>query len=119
MIRLILLISMITFAYTAPAYKGAIKFEQSDGSTFSGKLKGDEWFNWVEDKQGDIIKYNKKSKNYEYGVVKEVNGTLDLAPSDIKVGNKPAGSDLGKIDKKTLIKIWKEKKEKALKYKKD
>lgn len=119
MIKLILLVSMITFAYTAPAYKGPIKFEQSDSSTFSGKLKGDEWFNWVEDEQGDIIKYNKKSKNYEYAVVKEANGTLDLAPSNIKVGDKPEGSDLGKIDKNTLTKIWKQKKEKALKYKKD
>lgn len=126
MIKVILFVSMITFAFSAPAYKGSIKFQQNDGSTFSGKLKGDEWFNWIEDKQGDIIKYNKKSKNYEYAMIKEVNGTLDLVPSNIKVGNKP--KQLGnidstipgllKIDKKTLEKIWKQKKEKALKYKK-
>ncbi|MCO4844967.1 MAG: hypothetical protein KC427_03005 [Sulfurovum sp.] len=126
MIKLILFVSMISWAYSVPAYKGAIKFKQNDGSSFSGKLKGDEWFNWVEDKQGDIIKYNKESKNYEYGMIKEINGTLDLVPSSIKVGHKPkqssnSGSTLPsllKIDKKTLEKIWKQKKEKALKYKK-
>ncbi len=125
MIKLILFMSMITWAYTAPAFKGSIKFKQSDGSTFSGKLKGDEWFNWIEDKKGDIIKYNKKSKNYEYAMIKEVNGTLDLVPSSIKVGNKPKRSNgsestvenLLKIDKEVLRQIWKQKKEKALKYK--
>ena len=119
MIKLILLVSMITWSYAVPAFKGSIKFQQNDGSTFSGKLKGDEWFNWIEDKDGKIIKYNKKSKNYEYGVVEEINGTLDLVPSNIKVREEVEGSDLQKIDKKTLIMIWKQKKEKALKYKKD
>ena len=123
--KLILFVSIITFAFSAPAFKGSIKFKQNDGSTFSGNLKGDEWFNWVEDKHGDIIKYNKKSKNYEYAMVKEVNGSLDLVPSSIKVGNKPKLSngaettvaDSLKIDKEILKKIWKQKKEKAFKYK--
>lgn len=110
---------MIAFSYSAPAFKGSMKFKQVDGSTFSGNLKGDEWFNWIEDNQGDIIKYNKKSKNYEYGIVKEINNTLELVPSNVKVGDKVEGTSLGKIDKKTLIMIWKQKKEKALKYKKD
>ena len=127
MIKLILFVCMITWTYSAPAFKGSIKFKQNDGSTFSGRLKGDEWFNWIEDKHGDIIKYNKKSKNYEYGVIKEINGTLDLVPSSIKVGNKPKQSisadgtipNVLKIDKEVLRQIWKQKKEKALKYKKD
>lgn len=126
MIKLILFVSMLTWAYSVPAFKGPIKFKQNDGSAFVGKLKGDEWFSWVEDKQGDIIKYNKESKNYEYGMIKEINGTLDLVPSSIKVGHKPKQSSspdstlptLLKIDKKTLEKIWKQKKEEALKYKK-
>jgi hypothetical protein len=125
--KVLLFISIITFAFSVPAFKGLIKFKQNDGMSFSGKLKGDEWFNWIEDEQGDIIKYNQKSKNYEYAIIKEVNGTLDLVPSNIKVGNKPKQSSgleptvsgLEKIDKEILKKIWKEKKEKALKYKTD
>jgi len=119
MIKLILLVSMITWTYAVPAFKGSIKFKQNDGSTFSGKLQGDEWFHWVENTEGDIIKYNKESKNYEYAVVKELNGTLDIVPSNVKVGDKVEGSGLEKIDKEILKKIWKQKKEKALKYKKD
>ena len=119
MVKIILFLSMITWLYSVPAYQGSIKFKQNDGSTFSGKLKGDEWFNWVEDEQGDIIKYNKKSKNYEYAVVKESNGKLDLVPSNVKVGDQVERSGLEKIDKEILIKIWKEKKAKALKYKTD
>lgn len=123
MVKVILFLSMITWLYSAPAFKGSIKFKHNDGSTFSGKLKGDEWFNWIEDDQGDIIQYNKKSKNYEYGVIKEINGTLDLVPSNIKVGNKPKKStsvddfipSVLKIDKETLRKIWKRKKRKSFK----
>jgi len=119
MVKLILFVCMITWGYAVPAFKGSIKFQQNDGSTFSGKLQGDEWFNWVEDTEGNIIKYNKKSKNYEYGVVKDLNGTLDLVPSNVKVGDKVEGSGLEKIDKEILKKIWKQKKAKALKFKKD
>jgi len=126
MIKLILFVCMISLVYSVPAYKGTIKHKQNDGSSFSGKLQGDEWFNWIEDKHGDIIKYNKKSKDYEYGMIKEINGTLDLVPSSIKVGNKPKESSifdsmipsLLKVDKKILEKIWKQKKEEGLKYKK-
>lgn len=125
MIKLIIFVSMITLVFSVPAYKGSINFKQNDGSSFSGKLKGDEWFNWVEDKEGDIIKFNKKSKDYEYAIIKDINGTLDLVPSGIKVGNKSEQSStsgsmmpsLLKIDKKTLGKVWKQKKEEVLKRK--
>lgn len=123
--KLIIFASLITFAFSVPAFEGPIEFKQNDGSTFKGKLKGDEWFNWIEDKEGDIIKYNKESKDYEYGTIQEKNGTLDLIPSGIKVGNKPAKtespdsniSDPLKIDKALLEKIWKQKREKAYEYK--
>ena len=69
MVKVILFLSMITWLYSVPAYQGAIKFKQNDGSTFSGKLKGDEWFNWVEDEQGDIT-----------GVADVVNGEVNTKP---------------------------------------
>ncbi|MCD6654358.1 MAG: hypothetical protein LT067_06275 [Sulfurovum sp.] len=123
--KLILFIGMLTFAFCVPAFQGPMEFKQNDGSTFQGKLKGDEWFNWVEDQEGNIIKYNKESNNYEYGTIQEKNGTLDLIPSGIKVGNKPAKtespdgniSDPLKIDKVLLKKIWRQKREKAYEYK--
>lgn len=42
---ILLTISIATLAFGAPAFKGDIEFKQKDGTTFDGKLKGDEWFN--------------------------------------------------------------------------
>ncbi len=113
---------MITFVFCVPAFQGAVEFKQNDGSTFQGTLKGDEWFNWIEDKEGRIVKYNNSSKNYEYAKVEEKNGTLDLVPSGTKVDiikklDRNA-SEFFKIDREILKKIWNQKKEKAYEYKK-
>jgi hypothetical protein len=79
--KLILILAFITAGVSSPAYKGDIEFKQQDGSTFVGNLNGDEWFNWIEDKHSNVIKYNNQSKNYEYAIVEEVNGVAELVPS--------------------------------------
>jgi len=112
----------INVCYATMAYIDEVTLKQSDGTRFKAKIKGDEWFNWVEDKSGNIIKYNKKSKNYEYGKIVQQNGELDLVPSGIPVKNNPNKAikatpmegNITKIDKKLLYKIWKSKREKAL-----
>jgi len=117
--KLLLVLALISLGVSAPAYKGEITFKQSDGSTFSGHLKGDEWFSWVEDKQQNVIKYNTQSKNYEYAEVITVNGILDLAPSGTKVmeSNSSRVSALGvSIDRNILSQIWKRKREEALNH---
>ncbi len=119
---LMIFASIITFALCVPAFQGPMEFKQNDGSTFQGKLKGDEWFNWIEDKEGRIVKYNNSSKNYEYAKVEEKNGTLELVPSGTKVDiikklDRNA-SEFFKIDREILKKIWNQKKEKAYEYKK-
>jgi len=115
----IILASIIPSIVSAvPAFTGTIKFKQPDKSTFSAKIKGDEWFNWIEDKNGNVITFNTATKSYEYGVVKKINGALELVPSGIKASdtvlkaNAPA-SVIEKVDKATLMQIWKEKREKA------
>jgi hypothetical protein len=111
------MLTVVSFA--SSAYKGDIKFKQKDGSTFTGNLKGDEWFSWIEDSSGHIIKYNNKSKNYEYGEIKEINGLLELVPSGSKVSNdsstlnSPASSSSMGIDKSVLLEIWKRKRVEA------
>ena len=107
---------MTSMGFAAPAYQGEITFKQQDGSTFSGHLKGDEYFSWIEDKQGHMIKYNAYSKNYELAVLTEKNGTVDLVPSGVKVPFGLTGkfapslvAEQSKIDKDALQKIWKRK----------
>lgn len=115
--KLLLTIMILTTAlFATPAFKGKLSIKQADGETFQAKIKGDEWFNWIEDDNGNVIKYNNNSKNYEYATLEEKNGELDLIPSGTRVA-----TDLGSltghisvIDKDTLTSIWKEKKDKAL-----
>ena len=112
-------------AFSAPAYNGEVDLKQNDGSKFKAKIKGDEWFNWVEDKSGNIIKYSKSNKRYEYAEVVEINGELDLVPSGVAVvtsssestsadTNTSANTTIPKVDKELLYKIWKTKRKKAL-----
>lgn len=110
---------------TAPAFQGDIEFKNLDGSVFSGKLKGDEWFSWIEDKAGNIVVYNSDKKTYEYGEFIDIDGKTELRSNGIKVGNGPAQTTNNKIDddkkivdKKTKLKklqdIWQRKRVKAL-----
>jgi hypothetical protein len=114
--NILILTLLTTYLYSSAAIGGDSDFVQEDGSTFQGKLKGDEWFNWIEDKDENILIYNKKTKNYEYAMLKSSNGKLDLTTSGVKVGSKlrPSGT---KIDKKDLSKIWKQKRYKAYNFK--
>lgn len=118
-IIILLIIPLVTFGVSA--YPGQIKFVQSDRQSFYGHLKGDEWFNWIEDEKGEVIIYNQVSKRYEYAKYKEENGTLDLIPSGVKVKAFQAGDSTSKqnvrqLDKTRLPLIWKHKREKALKW---
>lgn len=80
-----LIVLSVSLGYAAPAIPDDISFEQLDGSTFEGNLKGDEWFSWVEDKNGNIIKYNFDSKNYEYAIIEGTDSGVELIPSGIAV----------------------------------
>ena len=83
--KLLILTLLSGVLYAVPAYQGEIEFEQHDGSSFKGHLNGDEYFSWIEDKQGHIIKYNKNSKDYEFAKLKTVKGKVELVPSGVKV----------------------------------
>ena len=121
--KTLLLITSISIAFSAPAIQGEIKFKQENNSTFTANLKGDEYFSWVEDKQGNIIKYNSTSKNYEYAEIKINNGVADLVPAGTKVieiknsnGIAQSSSHIQpiKIDKKVLAEIWERKRDESI-----
>jgi hypothetical protein len=116
--KIVLIALLITASYAVPAYKGSVTFTQKDGSKFKGTLKGDEWFHWVQDTHGNAIKYNKQSKNYEYGKIEETQGRIDLVPSGTKVTTELGSltQDISIIDPATLSKIWQQKREQAKHY---
>jgi len=106
--------------HAVQAYQGNITFRQHDGSSFKGTLQGDEWFHWIEDKQGNIIVYNRRSKQYEYAKLKKLNGQYDLVPSGIKTVTNPerikAFKNIQQIDRKILYDILNAKRNSALKH---
>ena len=117
----IILISSVLFTlgFSSPAYDGNIEFEQRDGTIFTGHLNGDEYFSWIEDKQGHIILYNKSSKNYEYALLKRINKNLELIPSGSKVKLssdkfQKTNISIPNINKSELSKIWQRKKKKNM-----
>ena len=111
--KIVWLALVVTLTFGVPAFKGELVFENSDGSTFKGHLKGDEHLNWVEDKQENIIKYNSKTKDYEFARVVEKSGVVKLVPSHIKADG--IMKSPFKIDNSTLKKLWKNNKNKFLK----
>ena len=107
----------------APAAPGYRLFYQADGKSFEAELKGDEYFSWMEDKQGRVIQYNLDSSNYEYSVLIETNGELTLTHSGVaatnytpmgvssSIGNRPTiiaidKPALSEFVKKSRLKSW-------------
>lgn len=70
-------------ALAVSAAPGDRPFTQPNGLTFTGELKGDKWFHWIEDNLGRIIQYNPVNSNYEYIILTNTNGALSLSFSGI------------------------------------
>ena len=64
----LLLIGTLLFA--APALQREHTYTQSDGTTFQAKPQGDEYLHFLKTKEGVILLYNLKTKNFDYATVK-------------------------------------------------
>jgi len=83
-----------SLSFGVSAFPGELTFTQSDGESFQGRLKGDEWLNYVSLPNDYVAVYNKEAKNYEYALIKTEDGKNILIPSGQKVSeslhlNKP------------------------------
>ena len=112
---LLLFLLLITNIFAAPAFHGEQSFKQNDGTSFLGTLRGDEYLNWIQSDNGDVLLYNKKSKQYEYAIIKNDN----LEPSGYKFNSqqalKKSPAFLLKVEKKSLLELYRIKKQKAMK----
>jgi len=109
---LLSLLLTFEFLFSAPAFSIVREFQQSDGTVFTAKAQGDEFLNWVETKDGDILKYSEKNKNFEYAKIED----SKLKGSGIKYNKKDfrGGSSLKyKVNKTELYKLWGEKRKEA------
>mgnify|MGYP001594476220 CR=1 FL=1 len=53
-------------SYAVPAYPGLFELKQPSGYAFEARKRGDEWYNWVETKDGYGIYKNKETSSWEY-----------------------------------------------------
>lgn len=101
-----------TLLLAAPAYQGKRTLTQADGTTFQAKAQGDEYLNWIETDQGDILRYNTQTKNYEYAEIK--NGNLQksgrIYKHDSQAVSKSA-SFTKKISRDDLKQLWLQKRQ--------
>jgi len=108
--KYILLITiLISQLYSAPARGGIREFTQADGSTFKASAKGNQHLNWIESEDGEILKYNQKTKNYEIAEIKNEN----LSPSGQKYINPHANDtqrsqslNIKRVDKNKVYELW-------------
>ncbi len=111
---IVLITSLGITLWGGPAMPMEMDFNQADGSSFRGNLIGDEYMHWVKSKKGDILIYNNKTKNYDYGTIKKINSVDELVASGVKYQTlkfSTRDSSVPKIDEKVLHKLWKNKRE--------
>lgn len=64
------ILSLVPLLHAVMAMPFKRTFTQSDGSTFKGHAKGDEYLHFIQNEEGDILIYNSKTKNYDYATIK-------------------------------------------------
>ena len=91
--------------YSAPAREVYRVFTQHDGTKFEAKQRGDEYLHWLEGRDGSIIIYNKKSDNFEVGII----DVDELKPSGTIYTPKSRSSRC--ISAHALDKLWQKKRQ--------
>ncbi len=107
---IIILLIMMLSLQAAPARGGERVFKQNNGVTFTGQARGNQHLNWIESSDGEILKYNPATKNYELAEIKDNN----LKPSGIKYedGIKKAKSLKNiKLKNEDVYRLWHQKQE--------
>ncbi len=110
-----LILLSLTFAtlFCAPAYNAKKVCKQANGEEFICRANGNHHLNWIEDEDGEILKYNTKTKNFEYAVIKGI----DLKASGVKYQKQntkksvsKAKREVQKVERKQLQELMRKRK---------
>jgi len=104
---LITFLLVYTVSFAAPAFNRTREFTQADGTVFQAKASGDRYLNWIQTLDGEVLKYNAQTKNYEYIIIK--NDNLELSGVTYKNNNLKKSKSLKSMDKINMddvYKIW-------------
>lgn len=100
----------LTQIFAAPALDRMREYTSSDGTTFMAKGQGNHNLNWIKTQDGEILKYNSESKNYEYAQIKE--NKLRASGVKYEKDNSTRARSIGhinKLDTEELHKLWTQK----------
>ena len=108
---LLLILLTLSQLFSAPALGKMRQFTNADGTTFMAKARGDQHLNWIQTDDGEILRYNQNSNNFEYAIIKknllQASG-IKYEKKDIK--QKRSVRDIDKINEKELFELWNQKK---------
>ncbi len=95
----ILFIILLTISYliSAPAFKKMREFKNSDGTVFMAQGQGNHHLNWIKTEDGEILKYNKESKDFEYAEIDT--DTLKASGTRYEKNNSRRARSLGRVNK--------------------
>lgn len=105
---ILILISLMSILQAVPARGGERSFTQDNGVTFVGEAKGNQHLNWIESSDGEILKYNSLTKNFELAEIKDNN----LKPSGVIYQDgirKSQSLESVKLNSADVHKLWSQK----------
>ena len=110
---LLLTLFSLSLLHAAPAFHKMRTFTNSDGETFKAKAIGNQHLHWFKTDDGEILKYNEQSKDFEYAVIEEET----LKPSGVKYekNNSKRARSLGHVNKvleNQILELWVKKQKK-------
>jgi hypothetical protein len=112
---LLLFFLLLNTLQAAPAFDRMREFKQADGTTFIAKGQGNQHLNWIETKGGDILRYNRESKNYEYAVIQDnsLKASGEKYQSSSNALKAKSFSNQVKLSKDSLYELWNQKRAEA------
>ena len=108
---LLLVLLTLSQLFSAPALGKMREFTNADGTTFMAKARGDQHLNWIQTDDGEVLRYNQNSNNFEYAIIKKNLLQASGVKYDKKdVKQKRSLRHIDKINEKELYKLWSQKK---------
>ena len=99
---LFLSLHLTTTAYAVPADPSPKELRQADGTAITGYACGDEFFNWFEDSDNNIIAYDSDSGNWCYAYVRD---NMLLPGSEVVGKDSKSRSNNNKIQREDILEI--------------
>ena len=108
LIKILLIIVSYQNLLSAPAIPNLLEVKQPNGKKFFAYLKGDEFFNWWESKNGDILIRNIETGFLEFAQIKKINNVEFFLTTGIKYfSNKKLPKTFKTISKSQIYNFWK------------